>query len=117
MADSSLRQHMERTHGILFLQVRGRGRRGRRTGVIQGVVPSYSKVGGLPGGGMPGQGKKTRRLRKFFMFCHWKSRVAIFQEGTEPLPRCDQCGMHMQAVRLLKHRESHNCHKLMERRL
>ena len=34
----------------------GRGRRGRRSGGIQGVNPSDPKVGGLPGRGMPGQG-------------------------------------------------------------
>ena len=51
------------------------------------------------------------------MFRHWKSKVAILQEGPEPLPRCDQCGMHMQAARLFKHRQSYKCHKLTEIRL
>ena len=61
---------------------------------------------------------KTRgRLREHLMFRHWKSKVAIFQEGPEPLPRCDQCGMHMQAARLFKHRRSEKCHKFTEIRI
>ena len=43
--------------------------------------------------------------------------MAILQEGPEPLPWCDQCGMHMQAARLFKHWISDKSHKLMERRL
>ena len=37
------------------------------------------------------------------------------QEGTEPLPQCDQCGMHMPTARILKHGQSNKCHKVMER--
>ena len=60
---------------------------------------------------MPGQGKTPGRLRENSMFCHLKFKVAILQEVPEPLPWCDQCGMHMQAVRLFKHWQSDNCHK------
>ena len=76
------------------------------TGGIKGVVPSDYKVGGMLGGGMPGQGKTPVILKEHFMFCHWKSKVAILQEGPEPLPWCDQCRMQMQAARLFKHRQS-----------
>ena len=38
-------------------------------------------------------------------------------EGPEPLRWCDQCGMHMQAARLFKNRQSDKCHKSTERRL
>ena len=31
--------------------------------------------------------------------------------------RCDQCGMHIQADRLFKHRQLDKCHKSMERRI
>ena len=43
--------------------------------------------------------------------------MAILQEGPEPLMRCDQCGMHIQADRLFKHRQLDKCHKSMERRI
>ena len=39
------------------------------------------------------------------------------QEGTEPLTRCDHCGMHMPTTRIFKHRKLDKCHKEMERRL
>ena len=50
------------------------------------------------------------------MYLHWKSKVAIMQEVLEPLPQCEQCGIHMPAARLFKHRQSENCHKAMESR-
>ena len=67
--------------------------------------------------GCPAKAKTPERLREHFMFRHWKSKVAILQEGPEPLPRCDQCRMRMQAARLFKHRKSEKCHKSTERRL
>ena len=39
------------------------------------------------------------------------------QEGPEPFPWCDQCGIHMPEARLLKHRQLDKCHKATERRL
>ena len=51
------------------------------------------------------------------MFCHCKSKVAILQEGPEPLLWCDQCGMNIQATRLFKDRQSDKWHKSTERRL
>ena len=46
------------------------------------------------------------RLRENFMYPHFKSKVAVFQGGTEPLPRRDLCGMHMPAGRLIRHRKT-----------
>ena len=31
------------------------------------------------------------------------SQIAVVQEGKKPLTRCDLCGMHMPAGRLIKH--------------
>ena len=45
----------------------------------------------------------VRGLRKHFMYCQFRSNVAIFQEGTEPLPRCDLYGMHMLAGCIIRH--------------
>ena len=61
--------------------------------------------------------KHTVRLREHFMFCNCKLKVAILQEGPEPLPGCDQCRMHMQAARLFKHQNEDKCHKSTERRI
>ena len=37
------------------------------------------------------------------------------QEVPEPLPLRDQCGMHMPAANIFKHRLPDKCHKVMER--
>ena len=47
--------------------------------------------------------KSPGRLRRDFMFYHWKLKGAILQVKPEPLPQCDQCEMHMQVARLFKH--------------
>ena len=65
---------------------------------------------------MPVKSKTPVRLRENFMFQHWKLKVVILQEGPELLPRCDQCGMHMQSFRIFKHRQLDKCHKSTERR-
>ena len=67
--------------------------------------------------GCPARGKPPERLREHFMFRNWKLKVAILQEGTEPLPQCEQWGMHMQAGILFKHIQSDKCNKSTERRL
>ena len=56
MSDFSLRHHMERSHGIVLPQVRGRHQR-MRYGYLQGFVPADSEVSGVPCGVMPGKGK------------------------------------------------------------
>ena len=45
------------------------------------------------------------------MYRHFWSQVAVVQEGAEPLPQCDLCGMHMPAGRLIKHRHTERCNK------
>ena len=34
------------------------------------------------------------------------ARIAVVQEGREPLPRCDLCGMHMPEGLILKHQQT-----------
>ena len=45
-------------------------------------------------------------LYKHFMYSHFRSNVAVVQEGTEALPRCDLYVMHMPAGRLTRHRNT-----------
>ena len=42
-------------------------------------------------------------LHENFMFHHFRTKVAVVQEGTDTLPCCDLCGMHMPARRLIRH--------------
>ena len=45
------------------------------------------------------------------MYWHWNVKVMIIQEVTEPLPRCDHCGIHMPVARLIKRRRTAICEK------
>ena len=42
--------------------------------------------------------------------------MALVQDGTKPLPRCDQCGMKIHVDMLCKHRKMDKCNKVTERR-
>ena len=97
---------MERAHGRVLPQVRGVDVGG---GGLEGYKVSLSWILNLVDclvEGCTAKAKPPGTLRGHFMFCHYKSKVAIFQEGPEALPRCYQCGMHIQAARLFKHRQS-----------
>ena len=50
-------------------------------------------------------------LRENFMYHHFRSKVAVFQEGKEPLPRYDLCGIHMPVRRLIRHRKTALCNR------
>ena len=75
------------------------------------------KLAGCPVEVFPVRANNPGRLRENFMYQHWKLKVAIVYEGMEPLPRCEQCGMHTPADRLFKHRRTDKCNKATERRL
>ena len=45
------------------------------------------------------------------MFRHFWSQIAVVQEAREPLPRCDMCGIHVPAGRLIKHRQMERCNR------
>ena len=53
--------------------------------------------------GCPVVAHSAGKLREHFMFCHFRSKVSIVQEGKELLPRCDMCGMNMPTGRLIRH--------------
>ena len=43
------------------------------------------------------------------MYRIFRSKVAVLQEGKEPLPLCNMCGMHMLARRMIKHQRTARC--------
>ena len=59
--------------------------------------------------GCPEVVHSTGRLRKNFMYRQFFSRIAVVQEGKDPLPRCELCGMHMPAGRLINHQRKRRC--------
>ena len=48
------------------------------------------------------------------MYWHWNSKVVILQEGMEPLPRCNQCGMHIPEAQQVNKRRMEICEKATE---
>ena len=93
---------MERAHGRVFPQVRGVDVGGGGLEVYKVSFPWILKLVDCPVEGCPDKAKTPGRLREHFIFLHCKLNVAILQEGPEPLPWCDQCGIYMKAARLFK---------------
>ena len=48
-------------------------------------------------------------MREDLMYRHFFSRIAVVQEGREPLPCCDMCGIHILEDRIIKHQWSQWC--------
>ena len=106
MAASSLRNNMERAHGRVSPKVRGVDVGGGGLEVYKVSFPRILKLVDCPVEGCLAKEKPPGRLREQFVFCHWKLKVDILQEGQKPLPRCDQCRIYMQATRLFKYWKS-----------
>ena len=51
------------------------------------------------------------RLREHFLYRHFRSKVAVFQEGEKPLPRCELCVIHIPVGRVIKHQRMTCCDK------
>ena len=74
-------------------------------------VPRVIKEVICPVPGCPVVAHSAGRLHKNFMYCHVIYKVAIVQEGKEPLPRYDLCRMHMPEGRIIRHRKTARCDK------
>ena len=45
------------------------------------------------------------------MYRHFFSCIVVVQEGMDPLPCCDLCGIQMPAGRLIKHQQTQGCNR------
>ena len=79
MDASSLRHHMERAHGRLFLKVRGVEVGGGGLEVYKMSFPWILKLVDFPVEGLPAKAKTLGRIREHFILRHWKLNVAILQ--------------------------------------
>ena len=113
MIEFSLWNHMEISHGIVLTHIRGVYIRVGGTETYKVSFPHILKSVECPGGGCLAKEKTLRKLQDRFMYRRWKLKVAIMQEGPEPLPRCDQCCMHIPSARIFKHTHMDNCEKVM----
>ena len=78
------------------------------------LFPLILNLVDCPVNGCPAKAKVPGRLREHFIFCHWKSKMTILQEGPKPLQQCDQCVMQ---ARLFKHQQSDKFYKFTEKNL
>ena len=77
MDASSLRHHMDRTHGRVLLQVRGVDVGGGGLEVNKVSFPRILKLVDCPVEGCLASTKTPGRLREHFIYRHWNSKVAI----------------------------------------
>ena len=106
MLASSKRHHMDQSHGVSPTQTRGVDVGGRGATTYVGSFPRILKLVESPVPGCTEKAHISGRMRGNFMYGHFRSKVAVLQEGSEPLPQCDMCGIHMLVGRLIKHRRT-----------
>ena len=100
---SCLKSHMARSRGICVPQMRGFDdvRGGPATDVVYFPREIQEVKCTVPG--FPAVAHSARKLRKHFMYHHFRYKVAVVQEGTEPLPPYDFCGMRIPSGRIISH--------------
>ena len=74
-------------------------------------LPRVLQKAKFPAPGCPEVAHSAGRLREHLIYRHFWSKMAVFQEGVELLPRCESCVMHMPAGRLIKHQRTARCDK------
>ena len=104
VAASDLKAHMARSHGICVHHTRGYDEvRGRPTTYMMSLPKVLQEVR-CPVPGCPAVEHSAGRLFKNFMFCPFRSKEVVVQEGKELLPRCDMCRIHLPERRIIRHR-------------
>ena len=119
VAASYLKAHMASSHGICFPHIRGVDEVGGGPTTYVVSFPKVLQEVRCPVPGFPVVAHITVRLREHFMFCHFRSQMAVFQEGKELLPCCDLCVMHIPEGGVIRHRKTARCNRntQMRRRL
>ena len=116
VAQSSLKQYMTIQRGICIPQTRRVDEKGGRPTTYVVSFPRVLNSVRFPKPGCPAVAHSAARLQEIFMFRHFWSRIAVVQEGKEPLPRCNLCGVHMPALRLIKHLQTTQYYQNMQMR-
>ena len=80
---------MAQIHGICVTQMRGANKVGGGTTTYVVSFPRVLKKVKCPVPGCPAIAHSVGRLQEHFMYRHFQSKVAVVQEGVEPLNRCD----------------------------
>ena len=97
VAQFPLKHHMSSKHGIYVSQTRGVDEKGEGLSTYVVSLPMVLQLVRFPVPGCPAVSHSAGRLQEHYMFRYFWSQIAVVQEGMEPLPRCDICGMHIPA--------------------
>ena len=111
VAASYLNSHMAKIYGICVPQTRGVDEVGVGMATYAVFFPRVLQEVKCPMPGCPSVAYSAGRLHEHFMHCHFRSKVAVVQEGTYPLTRCDLCRTHMPEWRLISHRKTARYYK------
>ena len=114
---SSLRNHMERTHKKILTQTHGVDVELGVGGTYVVTFPCVLTVVTCLVEGFPERTHNPGWLCKHFMYSNWKAKIAILNECPVPIPRCDNCIVHMQAAILDKHKQTARCDRAAKIRL
>ena len=89
MSASSIQLHMEQSHGVIASQTWGvhMGRGGPTTYVVS--FTSILKSVECPVSGCQEMYHSVGRMRENFMYRHFRSKVAVLQEGSDPPTWCN----------------------------
>ena len=111
IAQYYLNQHMLSQNGICVPHTRVVSEKGegRTTYVVS--LPRVLQLIICPVPGCPTICYSAGRLREHFMFRNFRSRIAVVQYGRYLLTRCNMCGIHMPAGRLVRHTRTEICER------
>ena len=101
---SYLCHHMDTTHVIVLLYNMEVDVEGGGTETYMVFFPQVLKLVACLVDGCPSRSNHLGRLIEHFIYRHWKLEMAMIQEGTKSLPKCDHCLMHIPADHIIKHR-------------
>jgi len=96
LAAGSLSVHVQTQHGLT--RDGGVGRvdaPGRQPAVFTISFPKVTPTADYPIEGCPGTATSHVNLRRRFMHLHPRDTLVIRDEGSVPLPKCENCGMHV----------------------
>ena len=109
VAASYLKAHMARSRGISVPQTRGVDEVGGGPTTYVVSFPKVLQEVICPVPGFPAVAHITCILCQNFIFCHFISKVAVFQEEKELLPRSNMCRMHIPEGVLIRNRRMARC--------
>ena len=96
LAAGSLRKHMQVQHGEAMDMEEGKADEPARQPADYRVsFPRFLTKIACPVEGCPGAASSRGNLRGHFARRHPQDSLTILEEGNNPLPKCERCGMHV----------------------